>query len=208
MHDEIILKKHITDKAFEMFCQFGVPKVTMGEIATGVGISKKTLYKFYPNKKDILRAIHEGIISEIDCTLETLVNDTELEFPDKMKKIMGYLAKQSARLKGPMIDELKIYYPEFWNEIQEFKKKCSKQRFSILIEQGVQKGYFRKDIDPDVFVLLYTTSIRNIISPDVLSELSLSGDEVYRQILSVLFKGFLSEEGKNSFDCMDAHLLC
>jgi AcrR family transcriptional regulator len=206
MHNEIVLKKRIAEKALELFCQYSISKVTMGEIAAGLGISKKTLYKFFPNKKDILRAIAESTMTEIDHTLEELINNTEFEFPDKMKKIMSYLAKQSAKLKGPVIDEMKIFYPEFWMEVQEFKKKCSKQRFSTLIGEGVQKGYFRNDIDKDVFVLLYTTSIRNIITPDILSELSLSGDEVYRQILFVLFKGFLSEEGKNSFDCMDAHL--
>lgn len=201
MHEEFALKKRILDKAYDMFCQVGIAKVTMGEIANGIGISKKTLYKYYQNKKDVLKAIHSSIIQEIGITLDGLIDDNEMEFSEKMKKIMEFLAKQSARFKGPLMDDLKIYYPEFWKETQEFRKKCSWERFSKLIEEGVQKCYFRSDIDKHVFVLIYTTAIHNIINPDVLSELSLSGDQVYSTILSVLFNGLLTEEGRQNFKC-------
>lgn len=201
MHEELVLKKRILEKAYEMFYHMSISKVTMGEIANALGISKKTLYKYYENKEDIIKAMYKAIIEEIDCEMEALVNDSEMNFSVKMKRIMDILAKGSAKLKGELIDEMKLSYPEFYKDILDFRKKCSKDRFSLLIDEGVNKSYFRTDIDKDLFALLYTTAIHNIIIPDVLSELSLSGSQVYLKIIDVLFNGFLTEEGRQNFKC-------
>ncbi|NCS82427.1 MAG: helix-turn-helix transcriptional regulator, partial [Ignavibacteria bacterium] len=51
MHDELELKEKIIQKSAEMFHQFGCAKVSMEEIASALGMSKKTLYKHFSNKE-------------------------------------------------------------------------------------------------------------------------------------------------------------
>ncbi len=54
MTDDIEIKDRILSRAEEMFLKFGYSKVTMDEIAANIGMSKKTLYKFFPSKEELV----------------------------------------------------------------------------------------------------------------------------------------------------------
>ena len=47
----------ILNTARDLFFKYGLRNVTMDDISSEVGISKKTLYQTYENKKDIVNTI-------------------------------------------------------------------------------------------------------------------------------------------------------
>ena len=47
-------KDKILAASWEMFFQYGFKSVTMDDIASKLGISKKTLYQFFSNKKELI----------------------------------------------------------------------------------------------------------------------------------------------------------
>jgi len=65
------VRERIISYAREHFMHEGFSKVTLDEIATELGMSKKTLYKYFEDKEDLLRAgIEENlrnIAREIDA---------------------------------------------------------------------------------------------------------------------------------------------
>ena len=50
-------KEKISNYSQEVFFKSGFYKITMDEIAQGLRISKKTIYKYFPSKKNLLEAI-------------------------------------------------------------------------------------------------------------------------------------------------------
>src|SRR4030043_1773551 len=122
MTEEKEIKERIINKATEMFFQFGYLKVTMDEIASKLGISKKTLYKFYPGKEFLIREMVDNVKCEIDDFIEELWSDEEMDFVLKLKKLMNFIAKQSCRFRGPLMEDIQKYNPAIWNEIQELRR--------------------------------------------------------------------------------------
>ncbi|MDP4588692.1 MAG: TetR/AcrR family transcriptional regulator, partial [Flavobacteriales bacterium] len=55
----------IIQKATEIFMQYGIKSVNMDDIARHLGISKKTLYKYVSDKKELVR---KGM--DLHCTAE------------------------------------------------------------------------------------------------------------------------------------------
>ena len=53
------MKDRIRQKANELFRRYGVKSITMDEIATQLGASKKTLYQFYADKDELVEAVAE-----------------------------------------------------------------------------------------------------------------------------------------------------
>ena len=51
------LKDRILTRAEEMFLKSGYSKVTMDEIASNLGMSKKTLYKYFSSKEELVKEI-------------------------------------------------------------------------------------------------------------------------------------------------------
>ncbi len=199
MNDENEIKERILTKAEEMFLQFGYSKVTMEEIAANLGISKKTLYKFFSGKENLVRDIVENMRCDIDNYVEELWNDSSLDFVKRLKKLMDFIAKQSSKLRGPLLADLQKNIPEVWDEINKYRKQNTMKKMSLLINEGVEKGAFRKDIDQQVMLLMYVNAIQGIINPETLSQLPYTGNQVFEIIIKIMFEGIFTEEGRDKY---------
>ena len=199
MNTEIDLKNRILNKANELFNQFGFNKVTMKEIADDMGMSKKTLYKFFEGKEQIVREIIDSIRCNIDEYLEKLWADENLDFVEKISSMMKFIRSQVPAMKNPLAEDLKKNNPELWNEVVETRKKYVRDKYSRLIREGIKNGDVRNQVYEEVVMLMYINAIHNIMVPDVLSELPLNPEQVFDTITSVLFLGIFTEEGRKKY---------
>lgn len=199
MTEEKDIKQRIVQKADEMFRLYGFSKVTMEEIASNLGISKKTLYKHFSNKDHILKEIVHANKCEVDKFIEDLMAQKTMPFIEKLKNFMNFIAHQARKLEGPMVHDLMKCNPEVWKDIEEFRSKKAYKHLSQLIEEGVESGIFRKDVDNNVIVVGYVASIHSLINPDVLSKLPISADQAFRDILKILFEGIFTTEGRKKY---------
>ncbi len=200
MNNDLEVKNRILKKANDMFQSFGYSKVSMEEIASELGISKKTLYKHFSNKEHLLKEILSTIKCEVDNFIEGLIADKSMEFIEKLKRFMNFIAKQGARLEGPIVRDLMKNHPEFWRDIDEFRKKKAYTNLSRLIEQGIKSGIFRKDVNTEVVVLAYVSSIHSLINPEVLARLPISADQVFKDLVKILFEGIFTTVGRKKYN--------
>ncbi|HMI63571.1 MAG TPA: TetR/AcrR family transcriptional regulator [Puia sp.] len=63
------VKERILSKAADLFMRYGIRSITMDEIASQLGISKKTIYQFFTDKDDLVSAVIEREIktNEVEC---------------------------------------------------------------------------------------------------------------------------------------------
>jgi AcrR family transcriptional regulator len=199
MNKEIDLKNKILKRANELFNQFGFNKVTMKEIADDMGMSKKTLYKFFEGKEQIVREIIDSIRCNVDNYLEELWADENLDFIEKMSSMMKFIRSQVPSMKSPLAEDLKKNNPELWNEVVETRKKYVRDKYSRVLREGIKNGDVRNEVYEEVVMLMYMNAIHNIMVPDVLSELPLNPEQVFDTITSVLFLGIFTEEGRKKY---------
>ncbi len=204
MHTDAEIKDRILNKTYELFTKFGFHKVTMQEIADSMGMSKKTLYKFFEGKEQIIREIIENKKCDIDNYLEKLWANGNLDFVEKISSMMNFIRTQLPNMRGPLFEDLKKNLPEIWMEINESRKKYIREKYSRLIREGIKKGSVRKDLDEEVVMLVYINAIHNILVPEILSELPLTAEQVFDTIVSTLFMGIFTEEGREKYQ---KHLL-
>lgn len=205
MNEENEIKDRIRSRAEEMFNKYGYSKITMEEIAATLGISKKTLYKHYSNKENILKEIVNSAKCEIETFIEELINNKKLQFIEKLKIFMNFIAKQTVRLESPMIHDIMKCNPEIWHDIVEFRQNRTYKHFSELIEQGKKSGTFTKKINTEVIVIAYVSAVHSLISPGILSTLPISADQAYMEILKIFFDGIFTEEGRNKYITTSLH---
>jgi AcrR family transcriptional regulator len=198
-HSELEIKDRILKQSYELFNKFGFHKVTMQEIANSMGMSKKTLYKFFEGKEQIIREIIENKKCDIDNYLEKLWADENLDFVEKISSMMNFIRTQLPNMRGPLFEDLKKNIPEIYNEITESRKKYIREKYSRLIREGIKKGSVRKDLDEEVVMLVYINAIHNILVPEVLSELPLTAEQVFDTIVTTLFLGIFTDEGRQKY---------
>ena len=71
----MIGKEQIIAFAAKKFTQFGSKRFTMDELAALLGISKKTLYKHFLSKEDLVTTCIQYLIDDYNQTLEQLLQE-------------------------------------------------------------------------------------------------------------------------------------
>src|SRR4051812_5812977 len=76
--------QQILEAARKRFAHFGLGKTTMTEIASDIGMSKASLYYYFPDKEHLFAGV---IGREIDAFIEKMmaVVETETDATDKLK---------------------------------------------------------------------------------------------------------------------------
>ncbi len=142
-------KERISLKADELFMQFGIRSVSMDDIAHNLGMSKKTLYQYYTDKDELVNAMVDNHINEIQTDCECCrvkANDAIHEIFITMERIMDEFSNMN-----PMVlhDLEKFHYKAF----QRFKEHKDKYLIKIVrdnIEWGIREGLYRDDVNVDV----------------------------------------------------------
>jgi TetR/AcrR family transcriptional regulator, cholesterol catabolism regulator len=63
------VKERIQQKAHELFMRYGVRSVSMDDIASQLGMSKKTIYQYFNEKDELVDAVMDDEVTQThaDC---------------------------------------------------------------------------------------------------------------------------------------------
>ena len=136
------------------FTTFGSKRFTMDELAAHLGISKKTIYKHFSSKEDLVIASIQYLIDEYNQTLENLIKNEE----DPISCIILMYEKAFEKLKyfkPSFIFGLRKYYPAANKIFDDFRDYFVKVKVFNLLESAQQKGYLVHDVNLELFCDLY-----------------------------------------------------
>lgn len=191
------VKVRIRGKALDHFLQFGFSKVTMNEIAEDLGMSKKTLYQYFPGKEDLLAEVVSGLHEETATTIEALVNDNTMNFVQKLHGALDILSAFHSKMTPYFLADMEKHAPEVCKVTNDFKRDRIRNIMSKLIAEGIQNGVFRDDIDQELIVLIYAGALQHLLRPDTFNRLGLSVSQIHKTIGSVVIEGIVKPEARN-----------
>lgn len=188
------MKETILQKANEMYMSFGYKSVTMDDIATELGISKKTIYQHYANKNELVEAstlyLFEKISTGIDhiCTLDN--NSIEEIF-----EIRKFLMKNLNNETTSPFYQLQKFFPQTfaWLHSKQFEKMngCMLEN----INKGIQNGLYRPDIDIDFISRIYFTGLTGIKNTDIFPTDTYEINAVTKQYLEYHLRAITTQKG-------------
>ncbi len=189
-------KNKILERAMDLFFQFGFSKVSMDELASGLSMSKKTIYKYFPGKKVLIWAIVNSTKHEVGTNVERIANDESLPYEDRLKEIMNFIGMRLSRLQKPILVDVQKNFPEIWEDVSNYRIEMLTKNLKMILDKGVEAGTFRSDINKELFMMMYLNTVQTIVTPYVLAELPLTTVEVFEMIVKVFFGGILTEEAQ------------
>lgn len=186
------LRERILEHALDEFLSRGFSKVTLDEFASDLGISKKTLYKFYPSKEELLRASLHSMMRSGGWELERIVS-SDLSILEKLTAAMMTMGRYVSRLRRETTADFQRFAPSLWKEMEEFRQQHILSRLKSLIAQAREENIFRPEVNEQILIYMLEHSIQGIVNPSVLSRHSFSAEEAAKSIFTVLFEGALTD---------------
>ena len=190
----------IIQQARELFFRFNYSKVSVDEIAAGLGMSKKTIYKFFPGKEAILRQIFAIMFHQVNQEARSIVENDASDFPEKLDKLLRFMARRTQLLQMPLLAEVKLRFPDLWEQVQVFRREKVAYYLRQILRQGEAEGFFQADFDIELLIHLYSNLALAAIDPVFLQQQQRTADEVFHDIITILFAGVLTEKGRQHFD--------
>lgn len=186
------VKARIMDYAMPVFKQSGFARVTIEDITSALGMSKKTFYKYFNSKEDLVHQMVLRITGEIAVQIEAIVG-TERPFVLKLQGLVTMLHARFSSFSTALLRDVQIHSPASWDYIQEFRRTKILSIWGGLIEQGKREGYIRADINPRLLMLSILGIVESVVNPQTLANESFSTDEAMRGIINMLFRGILTD---------------
>jgi AcrR family transcriptional regulator len=185
-------RERILHAAARRFMEFGISKVTLDEIASDLGMSKKTMYKYFPSKEDLLKNIIRDRINRNGKRFNDMMGSGK-PFGEKLQEIFAFAGREFSMPSRLFILDLKRLDPELWKEAVEYRRKTIVTNVKKMIEQAKEEGMIRKDLDVALFVLVFQNAVEDILTPKTLSEQPFSALQAFQGILEIIFEGALTD---------------
>jgi AcrR family transcriptional regulator len=200
MSEHSELRERIIRHARPLFFGQGFSRITTEELARQLGISKKTLYREFDSKKEIVREVVHRQLSEVDGELSTIFDDPSRSFLERFNAQMRVAGWIMNTLSKPFLYDLSRYAPDVWAEIQEFRQERVFSRMEEIIRRGQEEGMIRREIAPQLVVKIIITIADNLLVPGTIAESNMSPTEVIRHVGLLLSEGLLTETGRSRLD--------
>lgn len=174
------LKQQTLVVAMSLFKRNGVKSVKMDDIATELGISKRTLYEMYSNKEDLL---FECVKNDKQRCYQQLVEYSKTA-ANEMEIITYFFSIQ--------INDLGTTNPVFFTDIIKYERIADylkrnkaklKRNSKAFIERGIEHGYFRDDVNYEILDRLGDVSMDNAMRTRLYSRYPLK--EIFRTCMLI-----------------------
>jgi AcrR family transcriptional regulator len=195
--DEVV--RRVLETACEQYMRLGFSSVTTDETAKAAGISKKTLYQLFPSKDELLRSVVRENSEKHSSAVRAICSDQGCAIGVRLKRMMNYLSGLFAEMSPAIVHDLRRSAPEIWTEVEQNRQRCIQEDFGALLKEGRDRGDFRKDIDPKVFMMIYAETVRNVVNPQAFAQLGIPPARIHETVYKVLFEGILTDKARKEY---------
>ena len=146
IHLQTLMKEKIIIKASELFLTFGFKSVTMDDIANEMGISKKTIYKYFDNKEILLDNCVTHIHNKVSDSICEITNQGYNAIEENFVINNMYKDIFEKSNTSPMY-QLQKYYPKIYKKLVANEFKIFEECVGTNIRKGIKEGLYRKDTE-------------------------------------------------------------
>jgi AcrR family transcriptional regulator len=152
------IKDRILNHAQTLFMRNGIKSVSMDDIAADMGMSKKTLYKWFENKDQIVLATMTRHLHQVQGQCATVAGHAT-NAVEEMLNISQWADEQFSGVHPSIFYDLKKYHPSTWELFSAHKSTFILDQITQNLRRGMAEGLFRPDLDVEVLARLNLAQI-------------------------------------------------
>ncbi len=181
-------------RAGEVFMRYGIKSVTMDDLARELGISKKTLYKYFRDKNDLVISIIRLKLEMDKMACIQCMQDGNNAI-DQLFNMSQFVLEHLSKINPSVFFDLKKYHPEAWKLMNEHKWDFILNSFKENLERGVSQSLYRDNMNIDIVARHYVSSIDTMMQGHVYPYPEFKLDRVFMELVRLQMRGLASDNG-------------
>jgi AcrR family transcriptional regulator len=195
MEKRLAVQNELLRTAIHDFHAYGIKAVRMDDLASQYGMSKRTLYKIFPNKEALLMECLKKKQSErMQEVAEIYAGSTNI-----MEVLVTFHFKK--------VEELKEINYSFFEELEKYPKVVKylqtvrdehRKKAVLFFKQGVKEGLIKEDINLDLLIRSIYATNETAFREGWMKEYT--PERVAYTLLYIYVRGATTEKGRLLFE--------
>lgn len=191
-------QKELLEKCLSYFLKYGIREMSNDKLAKALGISTKTLYKYFINKEQLLEQAAQLFHKQQYEMLNSLpvAPNAAIQFYEIWEQ--GVAIEYD--VNKAFFKDLSYYYPEVADRIEKSISKKFIRKFQELLERGILKGDLRNDIIPEVIMESIFVQYTALVRTERFKKFKLSSRQAFHHTIAVIIRGLCTSKSLQAFD--------
>jgi AcrR family transcriptional regulator len=191
MNEEL---KIILLKVRELYTKYGIKSITMDEVATELGISKKTLYQYVTDKDEL---VGKFIDNEIELRQEEICKCFKTGFNaiEELFEISIFMNRLMKDQNPATEHDLKKYYPHHYNKTVKTRREKTFSYILLNLKKGKEEGLYRKELNEEIIAKLYLSRVESIHLNDLFTVEEFTSMKLFMELLIYHVRGIATDKG-------------
>ena len=180
------LRETILQGTMQAFNQKGL-KFTMDDIASILGMSKKTIYTVFEDKEELFLAMVDYLFDSIKESEQKVVENPDMTTLEKIRMILGVMPDSYKEIDFRQLYLLKDKYPKIYAQVER-RLETGWETTIALLEQGIREGVIR-EVSIPILKMMLEASLEQFFQRDILISNKLSYAEALEEVVNILVDG-------------------
>ncbi|MEI7982939.1 MAG: helix-turn-helix domain-containing protein [Bacteroidota bacterium] len=190
---------HILELVRKLYQRYGIKSVTMDDVASRIGISKKTLYGHFKDKEDLVRQVL--LLEENSrCSFLASIEQRNLNAVEELFEVYKMLQTTFREYNPSMDYDVRKYYPDLFTKLREMNRKRMFESMHRNLLKGKKEGLFRKDLNAKTIARLHVFRTESLLSNNMFTLKELTSFKMFHEVFIYHLHGILSEKGRIFFE--------
>ncbi len=188
------IKDRIKQKADELYRKYGIKAVTMDEIASQLGVSKKTIYHCFSDKNELVDAV---IVDMLHYNRECCQRDKSNanNAIEEVYLAMEMLQTMFENMNPSILFDIERNHPATYEKFRQYKYNFLYQVVKDNIERGQREDLYRPEIDADVVATIRLETMMMPFNEDLFPKSKYSLVLLQQQLIEYYLFGLASLKG-------------
>jgi AcrR family transcriptional regulator len=188
------VKERIISETEELFFKYGVKSVTMDEVARHLSISKKTIYQFFKDKDDLVATVTRHHLEAQEEMMKSISKSSQ-DPVDEVLKLSEYIKISIQKMNPSILFDIQKFHPRAWKIYQDYKVCCIHDTLLENLRKGIEKGYYRKELDIEIIARFRVEQIQMGFNPFVFPTDKFDLTKVQLQFIDHFLHGICTLKG-------------
>ena len=184
----------LRDRCSMLFGRFGIKALSMDDLAGHLACSKKTLYKYFSDKRDLVsKALHshlDGLEAQMADLMQGEGNAIELALQEMENK-----HKMLSAINSTVLFDLKKYYPKVFEATHERRKNMIRRVVTHNVMRGMEQGMYRDDLNVEAVADLHLALVEDMVRQAENGTLARPLAEHFKALFTYHIRGIASADG-------------
>lgn len=195
------VKAHIINEANTLLQRIGPTSMTMDMVARNCGISKRTLYEKFPDKRTLIKECLETKHDMQNKMVKQIFEESENCFA-ALFNVYQYVRERMRETTMAYVADLRRLYPELFAKQRE--QECHfVEGLAQVLTRAQNEGHVMTDINTMIASFLFLSTMRNLNENETIADLGLNQIEVFDGAFLNFLRGIATDAGR---DIIDTHV--